>query len=451
MKYEFPEDFLWGVATAAQQIEGAAYEGGRGPSIWDVFAGIPGKISNGDTPDDGCDHYHHVEDDVRLMKELGIKVYRFSFSWSRIIPDGDGMVNSEGIAFYRRLLGCLKANGIKANATMYHWDLPYMLQMKGGFGNREVVRWFTKYAEVLLENFGQDVDFWATFNEPIATYVGLAKGFFAPGLQDEKYARQAVYNLLLCHGETVKLFRQKQEEKKVRGKIGIVVDIWKHFAGRPGNPEDEETALYENEIEGYGMFLNPIFLGKYADCLMNYLAEKDMIPHMEDGDMGIISQPMDYFGLNFYNALIDNLEEKRRREAESSQEGGNYQNRPEIHTEKLGDVLEMLVEQYHVNIPIFITENGFPIYDSPIMEENMEDDDRIAYVREILIALNQAMQKGIDVRGYILWSLMDNFEWSAGYSARYGICYTDYKTKERIPKKSAKWYSKVICENGFEV
>ena len=185
MRYTFPKDFMWGVATAAAQIEGAAFEGGRGPSIWDVFSRLPGKIKNDGRPDVACDSYHLYEKDVALMKEMGVKTYRFSFSWPRIIPDGSGEVNPEGIRYYKELIACLKKNGIVPNATMYHWDLPYALQVKGGFGNREIITWFKHYAEVLLDNFGEDVDLWVTFNEPIAVYVGHALGFFAPGLQDE--------------------------------------------------------------------------------------------------------------------------------------------------------------------------------------------------------------------------------------------------------------------------
>lgn len=448
MQYKFKDDFLWGVATAAAQIEGAANEGGRGPSIWDVFGGMPGKINHGDTPAVACDFYHRYEQDIKLMKEMGIKSFRFSFSWSRIIPDGDGEVNPEGIAFYRKMITCLKENGIVPNATMYHWDLPYALQVKGGFGNRDIVKWFVHYAEVLLDNFGKDVNLWATFNEPIAIYVGLAQGFFAPGLKDEKYARQALHHLLLCHGETVKLFRRKNIPES---KIGIVVDIWKHYPKRKGNVEDEASAQYNNEIVGYGMFLNPLFLGSYSETLMNYMKEKDMVPIMEEGDMDTICQKIDFYGLNFYNGLFDDVDVMRQKKEleKEGKEGGNYQDLPETHTEVLGDVLNMLVDKYHLDIPIYITENGLPQTDSPDVESILNDDERIEYVKNVLTYLHQAIENGADVRGYYLWSLLDNFEWSAGYEYRYGIHYTDYQTMERIPKKSAKWYSEVIRNNGF--
>lgn len=446
MKYEFPKDFIWGVATAAQQIEGGMTEGGRGLSNWDVFSRIPGKINKGGVPDVACDSYHMVERDVEMLRELGVKSYRFSFAWPRIIPDGTGEVNPEGIAYYKKLIGLLKANGIAANATMFHWDLPWALQAKGGFGNRDMVKWFTRYAEVLLDSFGRDVDYWVTFNEPIATYVGNAAGFFAPGLNDEAWARQCVHNLMVCHGETVKLFRRKNLPN---AKIGIVVDVWKHYPARPDNAEDVASAEFNNEIAGYGMFLHPLFLGGYSEKLMKHMRDSGIILRMEPGDYETMCQKVDFYGLNFYNGLYDNVDEERRRK-QMVAEGGNYQNRPEVHTEVLVDVLHMLKDVYKINVPIFISENGMPQTDTPDVESLLNDQERIDYIKGVLKPLRQAMDEGVDVRGYYLWSLMDNFEWSAGYEARYGVYYTNYETLERIPKNSAKWYAKVIEEGGFE-
>ena len=447
MRYTFPKDFMWGVATAAAQIEGAAFEGGRGPSIWDVFSRLPGKIKNDGRPDVACDSYHLYEKDVALMKEMGVKTYRFSFSWPRIIPDGSGEVNPEGIRYYKELIACLKKNGIVPNATMYHWDLPYALQVKGGFGNREIITWFKHYAEVMLDNFGEDVDLWVTFNEPIAVYVGHALGFFAPGLQDEKYARQCLHHLLVCHGEVVRMFRERNLQN---AKIGIVVDVWKHYPARAGNEEDEASAVYNNEITGYGMFLHPLFLGGYSGELQKYLKEQDMEPVTEEGDFEIMRRKVDFYGLNFYNGLYDNAEELRARE-KAQKEGGNYQDRPESHPEAIRDVLHMLVEKYKVDVPIYITENGLPQDAGEGREKNLDDQERIDYVKDVLSALHETMEDGIQVKGYYMWSLLDNFEWSAGYAARYGLYYTDYQTLERIPKKSAGWYRQVIAENGFDV
>ncbi|MGN8739638.1 glycoside hydrolase family 1 protein [Bilifractor sp. HCP3S3_D3] len=447
MYYQFPENFTWGVATAAAQIEGGANEDGRGLSIWDVFSRIPGSIKHGGVPEVACDSYHRYERDVEMLKELGVNSYRFSFSWSRIMPDGTGKVNEAGIAYYKNLIALLRENGIKPNATMYHWDLPYQLQLKGGFGNREIVKWFTEYARVLLDNFGEDVDFWVTFNEPIATYVGYSQGFFAPGLHDEKYARQALHNLLICHGEVVKLFRTYGF---MNSKIGIVVDVWKHYPANPGKEEDEKLVIENNEIKGFGMFLNPLFLGGYSEVLMEYFEKNGLTPDIQDGDFETINQPLDFYGLNFYNGLYDDAVKLKEQEEAKKQGGGNYQDRPESHPEAVCDVLHMLVDKYKINIPIYITENGFPYDNADGKEANMNDDLRIDYVKQVLKWAHKAIEEGIDLRGYYLWSLMDNFEWSAGYCARYGVYYTDYETLECSPKKSAKWYSAVTRDNGFE-
>ncbi len=439
---QFPENFIWGVATAAAQIEGVAFEDGRGASIWDVFSRLPGKIKNGGIPDICCDSYHNIERDVALLRELGVKAYRLSFSWSRILPDGIGKVNTAGIDYYRRLLTALKESGIQVNATIYHWDLPYALQVKGGFGNREIIRWYLNYASILFDNFRDLVDYWVTFNEPIATYVGHAKGFFAPGLTDEKYARQCIHHLLLCHGEAVKLYRSMQ----LPGQIGVVVDVWKHYPARPDNADDIASAMMNNEIEGFGMFLNPLFLGGYSKELTAYMERTGLTPKTEPGDMDTICQKLDFYGLNFYNGLYDNADEQH-----AAAEGGNFQDRPEQHLEAVYDVLHMLVDKYGIDIPIYITENGVAQDDGPDREALLKDEERIAYVSETLRHVRRAMDDGIDVRGYYLWSLMDNFEWSAGYAARFGLYYTDYNNLRMIPKKSASWYHDVIANNGFRI
>lgn len=443
MEYKFPNDFIFGVATAAQQIEGAAFEDGRGLSIWDVFSRIPGKIKNNGIPDICCDSYHNIERDVNMLKELGVDAYRMSFSWSRIIPDGIGEVNQAGINYYKKLFQALKEAGIKINASIYHWDLPYALSIKGGFGNRKIIDWYKNYVDVLFDNFGADVDFWATFNEPIATYVGYAKGFFAPGLTDEKYARQCIHNLLVCHGEAVKLFRKRNF---VNSKIGIVVDVWKHLPSNPNSQEDIESAIYNNEIEGYGMFLHPLFLGGYSEIYNKYLNDNNMMPQVEPGDFDVIKQDLDYYGLNFYNGLYDDVE-KTKNASKDEAAGGNYQDRPELHLEVLSDVFKMLVDDYKINIPIYMTENGMPQDDGAGIENNLIDDDRIEYTEEVLRLIHEAISQGINVKGYYHWSLMDNFEWSAGFAARYGLFYSDYENMKFIPKKSAKWYRDYIISS----
>lgn len=429
---KFPKDFLWGVATAATQVEGAILEDGKGLSIWDVYSHLPG--SKIDKTDVTCDQYHRFREDIALMKELGIQSYRFSFSWPRILPEGTGKVNEKGIAYYKELISCLKENGIQPCATMYHWDLPYALQLKGGFGNRRIVEWYLEYAKVLFDNFGDEVPLWITFNEPIAVYVGYAKGFFAPGLTDEAFARQAIHNLLVCHGEAVKLFRSYGFRK---AQIGITVDVWPHFPQRADNEQDIAKARFNNQCEGYGMFLHPLFLGGYDPYLMDYMQEKDMLPQIEPGDFETIRQKLDFYGLNFYNGLFDCAD------PDAAQP-------PFYYAEALEYVLNMVKEQYHVDIPIIITENGIG-YTDEVPDENgvVHDENRIAYVKKTLEVLSHCISCGADVRGYFLWSLLDNYEWSLGYSIRYGIVRTDYDTLGRTVKDSGRWYSQVIRENGI--
>lgn len=453
MKYEFPKGFQWGVASSAPQTEGASFEDGKGVSVWDMFARIPDMIADDTVPDVACDEYHLYEQDIALMKKMGINTCRFSVSWARVIPDGEGEVNQAGLDYYKRYVKCLKENGITPHITMFHWDLPYALQLKGGFGNRDIVKWFTNYANVLLDALGEEVEYWTTFNEPIALKVGYGEGTFAPGLADEKYARQALHNALVCHGEVVKLFRSKNFKN---GKIGIVIDVWKHYALRPGDPEDEKLAVYNNEVEGYGIFLNPLYLGGYSKEYMDYLVEKDMVPQIEDGDFETIGQPMDFHAVNFYTGLYDDHETMfiGQKRVQKVKLGGNYQNRPKrkMNPEKIYDVLHMLVEKYHIDIPIIISENGYiqMDYGDMPMEEFLDDEDRIEYLQEVLKHVHKAMQEGMDIRGYYIWSLIDNWEWNAGFSMRYGLVYTNFDTLERVPKKSAGWYENVIANNGFE-
>lgn len=456
MKYQFPENFQWGVAASAAQTEGAAFEGGKGPSVWDMFARIPGMIADGTTPNVACDEYHLYEQDIARMKELGIKTCRFSVAWSRVIPDGDGEVNQEGLDFYKRYVKCLKENGITPHITLFHWDLPYKLQLKGGFGNREVIKWFTNYANVLFDAFGDEVEYWSTFNEPIALYVGYAQGTFAPGLTDEKYARQVLHNALVCHGETVKLFHSKHFKI---AKIGVVIDVWKHYPKEPGHPMDEALCTYNNEVEGYGIFMNALYFGEYSQEYMNYLREHDVVPVIEEGDMETISTPMDFHGVNFYTGLIDDhhvmeLGKKRIMTAQDIKMGGNYQNRPKMKhiPEKIYDVLHMLVDKYKITTPIIITENGtiqMDYGDAPLAYF-LNDDDRSEYLQTVLKYVHKAIEEGLDIRGYYIWSLCDNWEWNAGLMMRYGLIHTNFETQERTPKNSFTWYKNVIANNGFE-
>ena len=297
----FPKDFLFGTATSAAQLEGAAREEGKGLSIWDTFARIPGNIADGSTPENACDLYHRYEEDLDLAQRMNLNSFRFSFSWPRILPEGKGKVNQKGLDYYKRFIDGLWKRNMIPNATIYHWDLPYELERLGGWLNRDVADWFGEYASLLYREFGDAVPMWATVNEPIATYVGYALGGFAPGFRLEKYGRQANHHILLAHGEAIRRFRQ---ENLKESKAGIVVDIWQHYPLRPDNDRDCEIARLENE-KTFRSYLNPVLKGCYRQELLQYMEEKDCMPVIKDGDMERIRQPLDFFGLNCYNRVLD--------------------------------------------------------------------------------------------------------------------------------------------------
>lgn len=447
----FPKDFLWGVSTSAAQVEGAAREDGKGLSIWDVYACIPGMVYDGSTPEVTCDEYHRLEEHVALLKKLGVKCYRFSFSWSRILPDGIGEVNEKGLAYYRKLLDLLKENGIAPVATIYHWDLPYALQLMGGFGNRECVQWFLHYAKVLFDAFGDGVAYWATFNEPIAVYVGYALGFFAPGLKNERYARRAIHHLLLCHGEAVKLFRSYHFP---RAKVGIVVDVWHHYPLRADNADDAALADFNNQTAGYGMFLHPIFVGGYSKLYTEHLEKNGLMPPVEERDFETIKEPLDFFGLNFYNAIYDRAEGEVRFDGKN---GGNFQQSDPsvqgiVFYDALRDVMNVLQTQYDMHLPVIITENGYSAETEEAGEDGViDDEERIRYIHEMLTRVKALVEEGYPIKGYCYWSVMDNWEWSAGYRYHYGLAAVEKDSLALIPKRSFGYFASVIKTNGEEL
>ena len=327
-KLSFPKGFLFGVATSAPQVEGAAFEDGRSASIWDTMAKKEKRIYDSTNPSVTCDEYHRYREDVALMKQLGIDSYRFSFSWSRILPEGTGKVNQKGLDYYKRLLDALEENGILPNATVYHWDLPQALDEKGGWCSRDVVNWYADYASLLFRTFGDRIPLWATINEPIATYVGYSGGNLAPGRGDEKTGRLANHHLLLAHGEGVRRFRQENLSK---AKIGIVVDIWQHQPLRPDHPEDCALAELENE-KTYRSYLDPIFRGSYSPALLRYMKEKGIMPGIREGDMESIHEKLDFYGMNCYNIVIDCADRSLLPPNADKPLGGNFQeNAEEMH------------------------------------------------------------------------------------------------------------------------
>lgn len=447
---KFSEKFLFGVATSAAQIEGAAFEEGRGMSVWDTFARIPGMIGDGSVPDNTCDFYHLFREDIKRMKEMNLDTFRFSFSWSRIFPEGVGKVNQKGVDFYKRLLEELQKNDIIPNATLYHWDLPWELERKGGWLNRECVEWYGEYASFMFREFGNQIPLWVTFNEPIATYVGYGLGGFAPGRIGESYGRQANHHVLLAHGEGVKRFRQ---ENLKNAQVGIVVDMWHHHPLRPDSELDLRAAELENE-KSYGSYLNPIFKGEYHPILLEYMEKENCMPIMKEGDMERICVPLDFYGLNCYNRVVTCGEPRIMEQMKKIRNlGGNFMdNGNEFYPKAVYDAIHILKEKYKVEIPIYITENGTYNCQEEIQSDGkIHDVQRIEYIKGFLYWIHKAMEEGADIRGYYAWSLLDNWEWSAGFDYRFGLIHVDYDTQERIWKDSGIWYSDLVKTHEFKV
>lgn len=436
---KFPKNFMFGTASSAAQLEGAAGEDGKGLSIWDAFARIPGNIVDGSTPETACDLYHRYEEDLDIARRMNLDTFRFSFSWSRILPEGKGKVNQKGLDFYKRLIDAMWKRDIVPNATIYHWDLPYELERMGGWLNREIVEWYGEYASLLYREFGDSVPLWATVNEPIATYVGYALGGFAPGYKLERYGRQANHHILLAHGEGMRRFRQ---ENIKNGQAGIVVDVWQHYPLRPDNEEDCRLARLENE-KTFRSYLNPVFKGCYRQELLDYMEENNCMPVMKDGDMDLIRQPLDFFGLNCYNRVFDCADPVLLPERKKI--GGNFmENGSEYYPRAIYEAVAMLRRDYSLDIPIYITENGTYNCNEQVQEgDRIHDGQRIEYIRGNLYWIAKAIEEGADIRGYYVWSLLDNWEWCAGYDIRYGLVHVDFDTQKRIVKDSGKWFGDV--------
>ena len=443
----FPHGFLWGAATSAYQIEGAWDADGKGESIWDRFSHTPYKVRNGDTGDVACDHYHRMPQDVALMKELGLQSYRFSISWPRVLPAGSGQgpVNPKGLDFYDRLVDELLAAGILPHATLYHWDLPQALQDLGGWPNRDCVDWFVEYARIMFDRLGDRVAFWSTHNEPwVIAFLGYATGMLAPGICDYSQAYQAVHHLLLSHGKTVQLFRQGGYQ----GKIGIVLNLSQFVPA--SDTEADRAACQRAYEETVSLFLEPIFYGRYPTALFDWIGPHR--PHVRAGDMATIRQPVDFVGVNYYmtHAVAHEVGGtllKTTSKMVSAPGWGRTEMGWGVNPPGLTAVLLDIKEKYG-NPPMLVTENGCALQDTPDENGFVNDRGRVNFVREHLLAVHQAIQAGADVRGYYVWSLMDNFEWAEGYRPRFGIVRVDYATGERTPKHSAHWYRQVIAANG---
>lgn len=445
-KYQFPKDFIWGVAAGSYQIEGAWNEGGKGESIWDRFVHTPGKIKDGTTGDISCDFYHRYEEDIAMMKKLGYPAFLFTISWPRVIPDGTGKINREGIEFYRKVLTCLRKNGIKSYLVLYHWDLPQKLQERGGWLNREIVGWFEEYAKLMYRELGDLTDNWITILEPsIISFLGYWHGIHAPGYQDYSAALLAAHHLNLAHGAAVRAFR----ESGAPGEIGIKINLNMAYPADEKNPADVDAAKRCND-ETNLFFCDPIMKGEYPQEYFNYLQAKGIVlPNIEDGDMEQIHQKIDFFGLNNYNASYIKA-------------GGGwpldyslaYSGKPQTQCgweccpDAFYDIIKWVNDNYHPE-KIIVTENGCASNDWVDDDGQVEDTIRKIYLKRYLKAAHRAIEDGIPLKGYFVWSYLDNFEWAEGLSIRFGLVHVDYETLKRTPKASAYWYANVVKENGF--
>ena len=425
----FPDDFLWGVGTAAYQIEGATTEDGRGESIWDRFCATPGKVHNGDTGAPSCDHYHRMPQDVALMKTLGVDAYRFSIAWPRVQPDGAGAWNPAGLAFYDRLLDELLAAGIQPHATLYHWDLPQALQEGGGWLARSTAQRFAEYASHMGRRLGDRLASLATHNEPWCSMVlGHATGQFAPGLRDPAAAVTAGHHLLLSHGLALQALRAAN----LRCPLGIVLN---QSSVTPATGSEADRRFAEQQYAAFvRWFADPVLLGRYP--AVDGVAVPQA-PVLQPGDLALIAAPIDFLGINYYTRIWASADKTPAPNAMGVTDMGW-----EIYPDGLRELLVGLQADYRLP-PIYITENGCACADQ-LAGGAVDDGARIEYLRTHLEAVAQARAAGVDIRGYFAWSLLDNFEWDSGYAKRFGLVHVDYQTQARTPKASAHWYRELI-------
>lgn len=451
----FPPGFLWGSATAAYQIEGAAREGGRGESIWDVFCRVPGAVADGHNGDVACDHYHRTAVDIGLMQDLNLAAYRFSISWARCMPDGV-TPNPEGIAFYSSLVDQLLAAGITPWVTLYHWDLPQALEDKGGWAVRQTAERFAEYAAVMHEALGDRVRFWTTLNEPwVSAFLGYAAGIHAPGRRDPKAALAAVHHLLLGHGLAVRELRRRDGAAT----LGITLNLTVADPADPAREGDRDAA---RRVDGQSnrLFLDPLFRAEYPADVMADVAQLGMAGVVRPGDLELIAAPLDFLGVNYYHGDAFTTVQGQGSDPASPLVAADGV-RPvarglpvtgmgwEVQPEGLRRLLVRVQRDYTgpAGIPIYITENGAAYDDEPDDTGFVDDENRRSFLEHHLRALHAALADGVDVRGYFAWSLLDNFEWSFGYHQRFGLVRVEYDTQRRIPKASGLWFARVAASN----
>ncbi len=439
---EFPNGFLWGSATSAYQIEGSPLADGAGPSIWHRFVRTRGMVRDGDTGDVACDHYRRYRDDIAMMRDLGLRAYRFSIAWARVLPEGKGRINQAGLDFYERLVDGLLENGIEPLATLYHWDLPAALDDRGGWLNPDIADWFADYASAVYRRLDGRVKHWVTLNEPwVVTDGGYLHGVLAPGHRSLFETPIASHHLLRAHGAAVRAYRAEGKHK-----IGIVVNLEPKYPASDSAADRAATARADAYMNR--QYLDPVFLGRYPDELAEIFG--DAWPHWPADDLTLIREPIDFLGVNYYTRSVtrDDPNAWPVRASSVRQHATYTETGWEVFAQGLADTLNRVRERYG-NPPLYITENGSAFYDPPSVDsEVLEDPLRVDYLRRHLRAVHAAIAQGCDVRGYMAWSLLDNLEWSLGYSKRFGIVHVDFRTQKRTPKASARFYARVVESNG---
>jgi beta-glucosidase len=440
---EFPAGFLWGAATAAYQIEGAATEGGRGPSIWDTFCATPGRVYRGDDGEIACDHYHRWREDLDLIAWLGLGAYRLSLSWSRLQPTGRGPLNPTGVEFYRHLLEGLRARDVRPFVTLYHWDMPQVLEDQGGWPARETALRFGEYADLVSGALGDLVEDWITINEAwVASFLGYGTGEHAPGRSDLGDALRAAHHLNLAHGLAVQALRAAGPARV--GTTVLVADT------APASDRDEDVAA-ARRVDGAGnrLFLDPLFRGSYPADMLEHYAPTGGFEVVRDGDLATIQAPMDHLGINHYHHNVvaadpdDPQLGARRLPPEEPTTSFGWGVTPDA----LRRVLVRVSSEY-TRLPLYITENGASYDDYVDPNGRVNDTERVDYLSGYFSAAAQALREGVDLRGYFVWSLLDNFEWAKGYSKRFGLVFVEYGSQRRIPKSSAHWYRELIARNA---
>jgi beta-glucosidase len=441
--FEFPAGFLWGAATSAYQIEGSPLADGAGVSNWHRFTRARGLVANDENGDVACDQYNRYRDDVALLRSLGLNAYRFSVSWSRVLPEGRGKVNEKGLDFYRRLVDALREAGIAPLVTLFHWDLPAALDDRGGWLNPDSADWFADYARVLYRALDGGVSKWVTLNEPwVVTDGGYLHGTLAPGHRSLYEAPRAAHNLLRAHGSAVAAYRAEGKHE-----IGLVVNLEPKYPASDGAADMAATARADAYMNR--QFLDPVFLGRYPDEMAQIFGEA--WPAFDARDFDVIRTPIDFLGVNYYTRSVN-----RDDASEWPVGAGRVLQSRATHTETDWEVFPqgltetlVSVKTRYEKVPLYVTENGAAFYDPPTADAGrVRDPLRVAYLRDHLRAAHEAIARGVDLRGYFSWSLLDNFEWSLGYAKRFGIVHVDYETQARTPKDSARFYAEVARTNG---